>query len=170
MNRREKTKFLSELLVSQKLIGIGKYWSSEVTVDWGTKNVKRVDFMQFVPVSQMSISDIEKGEFICYEVKSCKQDFESGFGKNFIAEKNYLVMDMKTYKEVVMDIPHGVGCLVAIPCSGEKIDEFNDPTELSEEKRFKLVKMLDAFPMKRNKSTVELLFCMLRSGNYEVVE
>lgn len=66
------------------------------------------------------ISGIEKGIFSCYEVKSCKADFESGFGRNFIGEKNYFVMPMATYKEVMQDIPNGIGVLVPIPQKNRK--------------------------------------------------
>lgn len=105
MNRKEITSFLGELLIHSKLSGIGKYWASEVSLDFGTTEVKRVDFMQFEPAGVVGISGIEKGIFICYEIKSCKADFESGFGRNFIGEKNYFVMPMVTYKEVAFDIP-----------------------------------------------------------------
>ena len=84
MDRKETTKFLGELLISQRLSGLGNYYASEVSLDYGTTDVKRVDFMKFEPAGVTSISEIEKGIFICYEVKSCKADFESGFGRNFI--------------------------------------------------------------------------------------
>ena len=101
MNRKETTKFLGELLIRNRFTGIGQYWASEVSIDFGTKDVRRIDFLQFVPESQVHISGIEKGIFICYEVKSCKNDFNSGFGRNFIGEKNYFVMPMSLYKEVI---------------------------------------------------------------------
>ena len=49
MNRKETTRFLSELLVQRKLLG--KYYASEVTLDCGAGKgkEKRVDFIQFVP-------------------------------------------------------------------------------------------------------------------------
>lgn len=73
MTRAETTKFLGELLVSTRLNGAGKYWASEVSIDpWTTKG-KRVDYMQFLPENQMTVSGIEKGSFTCYEVKSCKE-------------------------------------------------------------------------------------------------
>lgn len=49
MNRKETTRFLSELLVADKFSGAGKYWAKEVSVDPWTSNGKRVDFMQFIP-------------------------------------------------------------------------------------------------------------------------
>ena len=54
MNRKETTEFLNELLMSYKFSGMGKYWASEVTLDYGTKEVKRIDFLQFEPVNQYS--------------------------------------------------------------------------------------------------------------------
>jgi len=166
VNRKETTDFLGKLLIREKFGGIGKYWASEVSIDYGTKDVKRVDFMQFVPAGVCGISAIEKGIFICYEVKSCKADFKSGFGRNFIGEKNYFVMPMSTYKEVIQDIPHNVGALVAIPKYANEIDEFGHPTELSENiSDWKLCTIKPAYQQLRKRSMTELLFCMLRSGN-----
>lgn len=164
MNRKEITEFLSELLIRDKFNGIGKYWASEVSIDYGTTDVKRVDFMQFEPAGVCGISAIEKGIFICYEVKSCKADFESGFGRNFIVEKNYFVMTMSTYKEVIHDIPHNVGVLVAIPKYADKYNEFENPTELSADDEWKLCTIKQAHQQMRKRSMTELLFCMLRSG------
>lgn len=106
MNRKEITKFLGDILVSEKFSGMGKYWAKEVTLDYGhgRGKEKRVDFMQFETPKQMEVSDLEKGIFICYEIKSCKADFTSGFGQNFIGEKNYFVMPMSLYREVVQEI------------------------------------------------------------------
>lgn len=87
MDRKETTEFLGKLLKKEKFSGMGKYWASEVSIDYGTTDVKRVDFMQFEPIGVCGISAIEKGSFTCYEIKSCKADFKSGFGQNFIAEK-----------------------------------------------------------------------------------
>ena len=78
MNRKETTEFLSNLLI-ERLSGRGKYYASEVTLDYsgGKGETKRVDFIQFVPKNQ-STSGIEKGEFVFYEIKSCKADYHSG--------------------------------------------------------------------------------------------
>lgn len=94
MNRKEITKFLSDLLVRDRFSGMGKYYAREVSIDYGTKDVKRVDFVQFEPAGVTSISSIEKGIFTCYEVKSCKEDVFSGNGLNFFGEKNYIVTTM----------------------------------------------------------------------------
>lgn len=164
MNRKDITRFLGELLKKERFGGLGKYWASEVSIDYGTTDVKRIDFMQFEPANVVGVSGIEKGIFICYEIKSCKEDFRSGFGKNFIAEKNYYVMPMSTYKEVIQDIPHNVGVLVPIPVYADKHAEFESPTELSLDFRWKLVSIRSAHQQLRKKSMTELLFCMLRSG------
>lgn len=165
MNRKETTQFLGELLRKERFSGIGKYWANEVSIDYGTTEVKRVDFMQFKPENQVNVSGIEKGIFICYEVKSCKADFESGFGKNFIGEKNYFVMPMNLYKEIVRDIPHNVGVLTPVPKYRDKIEEFEDPTELTKETDWKMSVIKPAIITTRKRSMIELLFCMLRSGH-----
>ena len=165
MNRKETTDFLGKLIIRDKFSGMGKYWASEVTLDYGSKDVRRVDFMQFKPEHQYSISGLEKGIFVCYEVKSCKADFNSGFGRNFIAEKNYFVMPMKLYKEVINEIPHNVGVLCPIPRHKEKYDEFESPTELYDDIYYWQLKTIrNALQRERKRSIAELLFCMLRSG------
>lgn len=170
MGRKETTEFLGELLKREKFSGIGKYWASEVSIDYGTTDVKRVDFMQFEPTGVTGVSGIEKGIFICYEVKSCKADFESGFGRNFIGEKNYFVMPMGTYKEAVNDIPSGIGVLVPVPknagnTNADIYKEFENPAELSADAEWKLHAIRRPHPRMREKSMAELLFCMLRSGH-----
>ena len=165
MTRKEITKFLGELLKFYKFSGRAKYWASEVTLDYGSKDVKRVDFMQFKPLNQLSVSGLEKGSFICYEVKSCKADFNSGYGKNFIAEKNYFVMPMKLYKEVINEIPHYVGVICPIPLGREKYAEFENPTELYDDIMYWNLEIIrPAHQQERKRSIIELLFCMLRSG------
>lgn len=144
MNRKEITKFPGELLIRDRLTGPGKHWASEVSIDYGTIHIKRVDYMQFEPAGVVEVSDIKKGIFFCYEIKSCKADFESGFGKNFIGEKNYFVMPMATYKEVINDIPHNAGVLVPIPLYADKYEEFENPTELDKDTRWKLVAIQSA--------------------------
>lgn len=165
MTRSETTKFLSDLLVRDRLTGMGKYYASEVTIDYGTKGVKRVDFLQFQPDGTVSVSGIEKGIFIAYEVKSCKEDFYSGFGRNFIAEKNYFVLPMETYKVVNADIEFPVGAICPVPTGRDAIDEFNDPTPLNKGGiTWRTEIFIPASQTGRRKSMQELLFCMLRSG------
>lgn len=69
MDRKGTTDFLKELLIKERF-GNRTYWSSEVSLDYGTRNVRRVDFVQFQPAGVLHVSDIEKGIFICYEIKS----------------------------------------------------------------------------------------------------
>lgn len=179
MNRRETTDFLSKLLVEDKFNGMGKYWAKEVSIDYGTRDVKRVDFMQFVPPSQCSISDIEKGHFVCYEIKSCKEDVYSGNGLNFFGEKNYIVTTMQCYKDLLPDLRDGTftnylletyphssvyfGIIVAIPFMSDISDEFENPTDIKEGERWELRVIQQCRPGLRKRSITELLFCMLRS-------
>ena len=109
MKRSEITKFLSRLLEKSRFSGPGKYWAREVSLDYGyaAGKPRRVDYMQFIPENQCSISAIEKGIFACYEIKSCKEDIYSGNGLNFIGEKNYLVTTMECYKEILPDLKNG---------------------------------------------------------------
>ncbi len=164
MTRKETTKFLSDLLVKEKFSGMGKYYASEVTLNYGSADVKRVDFMQFKPPSTYSVSGIEKGEFICYEIKSCLDDYKSGHGQNFIGEKNYFVMPMSLYKEVVNEIKYNIGVIVPIPKGADKSAEFENPTELDSNIEWELKIIKSAYPLNRKYSLAELLFCMLRSG------
>ena len=171
MNRKQTTKFLSDLLVSSRLSGMGKYYASEVTLDYGQGKgkEKRVDFMQFVPENQLCTAGIEKGIFICYEIKSCKADFNSGHGLNFEGDKNYIVTTMEVYKELVYDmqhkIPHHVGVMVACPYHIKPEDDFQSPTSVDEEGVMWDLKIIkQSHPAYRTRSMAELLFCMLRSG------
>jgi len=63
--------------------------------------------MQFKPAGGTFISDIEKGIFTGYEIKSCIDDVYSGNGLNFIGEENYIVTTMQTYKKLLLDINSG---------------------------------------------------------------
>jgi hypothetical protein len=164
MNRKETTEFLSDLLVQRKLAG--KYYASEVTLDFGCGKgkEKRVDFVQFVPKNQ-STSGIEKGEFIFYEVKSCKDDYHSGNGLNFEGDRNYIVTTMETYKQIIHEKPWEVGIYVACPEHRELVDEFENPTSLDDDTvNWTLKIALAAHPKDRQRSMSQLLFYMLRSG------
>lgn len=162
MNRKETTEFLSNLLINR--FGNRSYWAREVSLDYGTVDVKRVDFMQFEPAGVVYVSEIEKGIFTSYEVKSCKADYNSGFGQNFETEKGYFVMPMALYKELVQEIPHDIGVLCPIPAYGDKSDEYENLTPLDTDTRWELKVIKPARQTCRKRSLVELLFCMLRSG------
>lgn len=166
MTRSETTAFLSDLLVSSRLAAMGKYYASEVTLDFGSENnIRRIDFLEFRPAGVQSVSGIEKGEFVVYEIKSCKEDYNSGFGQNFIGEQNYLVMPMETYKAVCADIEYPIGVMCPVPEGRKDIDEFEDPTPLDKEGvTWRLHIIRSCGPKIRNRSLTELLFCMLRSG------
>lgn len=162
MNRKETTAFLSSLLMER--LGARAYWAREVSLDYGSINVKRVDFMQFEPSGVVHISEIEKGIFTSYEVKSCKADYNSGCGKNFETEKNYFVMPMELYKELAAEIK-GIGVMCPVPVLKDKLDEFENPTPLERGVRWELKVMKPAQRMYRKRSMMELLFCMLRAGH-----
>ena len=87
MKRSEITKFLGQLLVNTRIGGAGSHWASEVSIDPWTPKAKRVDYMEFCPANQCSVSGIEKGIFTCYEIKSCKEDVYSGNGLNSLEKK-----------------------------------------------------------------------------------
>lgn len=137
MKRKEKTELLRSLLKTKLNSKRGVHSSAEVSLDYGTKNVKRVDFVSFEPRDQMSIAGLEAGTFTFYEVKSCREDFKSGFGLNFEGDRNYVVTDMSTYKDL---LSHGdiddskmfnVGVMVAIPKGVNILDEFEKPNSLT---------------------------------------
>lgn len=189
MKRAETTKFLSQLLEKSCFSGPGKYWAKEVSLDYGfaAGKPRRVDYMQFIPENQCSISAIEKGIFTCYEIKSCKDDIYSGNGLNFIGEKNYLVTTMECYKEILPDFKNGkftkhirenfpectagyignIGAMVAVPLCREVTDEFENQTPIDANvEKWKLsVAMKCKYNGSRKRSMTELLFCMLRSGH-----
>ena len=182
MNRAETTKWLGNLLKSDRFNGMGKYWASEVSIDAFTAAGKggRVDFMQFVPPNQYSVGGLEKGIFVCYEVKSCKADVYSGKGLNFYGEKNYIVTTMQCYKDIITDLRDGTfyrhlcetnpessahyGIMVAVPMMRDKYQEFEEPTPISDNISWRLEIILPCTSGSRKKSLTELLFCMMRSG------
>lgn len=112
-NRSEITKKLSKLIVKHinPCNDPRIYWASEVTFGYRTDQAIRVDFMRFKPVNN-SVSGIEKGDFYCYEVKSCVDDFNSKNGHNFVGDYNYYVMSKELYEQVKERIPYCVGVLV----------------------------------------------------------
>lgn len=185
MNKRKKTtEFLGQLLEQQYFRGMGKYWAKEVSIDpWAAKGKpKRIDYMQFIPENQCSVSAIEKGIFVCYEIKSCKEDVYSGNGLNFLGEKNYIVTTMDCYKDIIPDLNGGkfarhlhekfpessnyYGIMVAVPYMRKAVDEFEAPTPIDyEPAEWKLEIVQPCRPGPRRKAMTELLFCMLRSGH-----
>lgn len=190
MNRKETTAFLSRLLESEKLSGIGKYYAKEVTLDYGKSTIsedktlpaekciksktKRIDYLQFVPKNQLSVDGIEKGIFICYEIKSCKADYLSGYGQNFIGEQNYLVMTMQTYKDLnlcgeINKLSYKIGILVPMPLfrkydDTKLADEYDNPTKIEDCDKWYLETLRASNKQYRERSMTEMLFFMVRSG------
>lgn len=187
MDRTDTTKLLTEVLIKDKLSD-RKYYATEVTLDYGTNHSKRIDVMQFSPKGVLYTSDIEKGSFTCYEVKSCRADVYSGSGLNFYGEKNYIVITAETYRKLKSEIEIGYlrrylsenypesskyyGIMVAVPLqiSSEKEfeKEIEEPTAFEgAASNWKLWTAIPCRPGPRTRSTVELLFCMLRSKHQE---
>lgn len=112
VGRKEITKGLS--LLTEKYINPHNdpriYWAREVTFDYATTHCVRVDYMKFKPLNN-TVGGIEKGDFYCFEVKSCVDDFKSKNGHNFIGDFNYYVMPLAVYEEVKDLIPYNVGVL-----------------------------------------------------------
>lgn len=50
-----------------------------------------------------------KGDFYCYEIKSCIEDFNSKNGHNFIGDYNYYVMPKEVFEKVKNKIPFAIG-------------------------------------------------------------
>lgn len=184
MNRKDITKLLTNTLISTKL-NDRKYYAKEVTLDYGTSHPKRVDVMQFEPQGVIHASDIEKGTFTCYEIKSCKEDVYSGNGLRFYGERNYIVTTMECWKSISDDFRNGklneyikekypdsstyYGIMVLVPAnldirnSNELFTEFENPTPLSEDTEWKFAIVSQCRPGPRSRSITELMFCMLRA-------
>lgn len=185
MDRKRTTQFLTNLLIS-KYLSDGKYYAKEVSIDFGTAIVKRIDVVQFVPQGVVYTSDIEKGHFVCYEIKSCVEDIYSGNGLNFLGEENYIVTTMTTYKALWSDLLNDslrafvkehhpesstmFGVMVPVPATIDLRDqkalfsEFEHPTVLNENiSEWKLYKIQHCQPDKRKRSMTEMLFYMLRA-------
>ena len=114
---------------------------------------------------QKITSGIEKGEFVFYEIKSCKADYHSGNGLNFGGDRNYVVTTMETYKQIMREVPWSVGVYVACPESREPTDEFESPTPIDDKTVDWTLKITTvAHPIDRQRSMSQLLFYMLRSG------
>ena len=178
VKRSEVTEFLNSLL-EKNLNVVSRHFAKEVTVDYGSVWSKRIDYMEFVPENGLCVSGIEKGIFVCYEVKSCRDDVFSGKGLNFLGEKNYIVTTMQAYKQIEQDIKEGglnnhiravnpesslnYGIIVAVPDGRTAKAEHEKPTPLDSSCKWHLQVMKRCQCGLRKRSTVELLFCMLRS-------
>lgn len=179
-NRKEITTLLTDTLIREL-----PYYAKEVTLDWGTTHPKRIDVVSFNPKGTTYACDIEKGEFTCYEIKSCKEDVYSGNGLNFYGEQNYICCTMETYKTLLPDIssgklikyikenfPHSnssFGIMVLIPTwidcrnTNEIIREMEQPTSIDNCLHWKFYKILPCHRGHRTKAITEMLFAMLRA-------
>ena len=145
-NRKQITARLSQLL--EKYIHISDtriYWAKEVTFDYSTSHRIRIDYMRFKPKNN-TVSGIEKGDFYCYEIKSCVDDFKSKNGHNFIGDYNYYVMEQELFENVKTQIPFGIGVLV--------------PAKYNTLESIRKAKRLD-----RTRPVCEMLLMMFRSAN-----
>lgn len=154
-NRKETTKYLSELL--EKYINPHNdtriYYAKEVTFNYGMKDECRIDYMKFKPKNN-SISGIEQGIFYAYEIKSSIDDFHSGHGVNWnIADMNYIVTTREVYEQIKNELPYWVGFMT----SSDDIW-----------KSMKVIKK--AKQHDRTKSCSEMLLMMFRSVNREVIK
>lgn len=147
MDRKETTKLLSDMLIRDVLAD--KYFSREVTFDFGRKGFSRVDFMAFEPVNQ-STSGIERGTFTAYEVKSCLADYRSDNGHNFNMDRNYYVMPPELFEKIKSEIPYNIGVYCPI---------------LVGTNRHKMRCVKHSHPKDRDTSLAVALFCMMRSGS-----
>lgn len=170
INRRYITDFLSLRLEKTKLSEQGVLWAKEVVLDYGTPNVRRVDYLAFSPAHQMSVAGIEQGTFTAYEVKSSKEDFKSGFGKNAIGDENWLVMTADTWNQIKGEYKEdSFGVLVPIPAtirlnSTAAAEWILNPEPYINDTEYHFQKVIPQHKkVTRTRSTQELLFLMLRA-------
>lgn len=106
---------LTEIMVSGNY-DPRRYWAREVTFGYGTADAVRADYMEFRPVNN-SVSGIEKGDFCCYEIKSCMDDYESGHGLNCMGDYNYLVCTEDLYRTLSEsgNLPRAMGVYIPSP-------------------------------------------------------
>lgn len=132
-----------------------KYIAKEVTFDYGFSHPVRVDYMQFKPENN-TVGGIERGLFYCYEIKSCKEDFLSGYGLNFFGDFNYIVFpSLDVFQECKSDIPYYVGVYVL-----DKVSE----------NYYCLKNVKKAKKVIRKYSVSEMLLMMFRSANREIIK
>ena len=132
------------------------YWANEVTYDYTLAHPIRVDFMRFKPRNTLP-SGLEQSEFLAYEVKSCKQDFESGHGLSFIADLNYVVVP-PSLVDYARSSPAGAcGVGIYTPVAGYGRGE-----------NLKCVKPSRRFP--RERPALELLLGLTRSLGREHIK
>lgn len=162
MSRTGVTNSLSDL-VRKKLSNNSNFWAEEVELDFGKA---RVDFVGFQPFNLgqngMCPASIDKGVFSFYEVKSCMADFNSGHGKTFLGDENYLVCERELADELYKKgiLPNGVKVLVPNKPRNALVVAFDNSNSFGNWSR-------------RTKSASELLWNMIsarKSNKVEVIE
>ena len=162
MSRTGVTNTLSDL-VRKKISNNSNFWAEEVELDFGKA---RVDFVGFQPFNigqnGMCPASIDKGVFSFYEVKSCMADFNSGHGKTFLGDENYLVCERELADELYKKgiLPHGVKVLVPNKPRNALVVAFDNSNSVGNWSR-------------RTKSASELLWNMIsarKSNKVEVIE
>lgn len=178
IGNHEITALLSNLL-ERDCLGSGT-WAKEVKYskfdDSGVGG--RVDYMSFRPERidhyRTGEREVQRGIFTGYEIKSCLLDFKSGVGLNFICDRNYLVVPMTLYNELLSKklIPENVGIISPVPTyKGKQTnkffdDEIRNPTPLTtndEDWRMHEVRRASFMSSDRRHGTAELLYAMLRA-------
>lgn len=177
MKRSETTAFLYHVLI-KKLLDEKRYYSTEVTIDFNTNHSKRIDILEFTPKGTTYASDIEKGIFTVYEIKSCIEDVFSGNGLNFIGEKNYIVCTIDTCKKCMekeaelkehickvmgVDVCPNFGYIVPTNIFCTTKEEWECPSAMDNYRNFDTWTVKNCKENRRTRSMTELLFCMLRS-------
>lgn len=138
-------------------------WASEVylsayTQDGGTIDI-RPDYLAF-NLSHgnyaSKVAWVERGTFTVFEVKSCKADFESGRGLNFIGDKNYIV----TTREFGEQLRYGGSLHDKLPsdCDGVLVPSGNGLRMLFDRDLYGL------YGGYRKFSACELLWAIIRTG------
>ena len=109
MGRAETTAALSRLVESH-IRRRCRLWAPEVTLGSGG----RVDYMGFQPHDECpDAASIERGMLVCYEIKSCRADFESGHGLNMMGDENWPVCPRELCEELraAQALPRNAGVL-----------------------------------------------------------
>lgn len=125
MSRSDITAILSSL-VEKRLNNRVAYWASEVSFDKGTQNWRRIDYMGFKPFTPGYVTmpaSVELGEFSCYEIKSCMEDFTSGHGLTFYGDVNYLVTTRELAEQlrVTYRLPRNINQVLTPSKKGDKL-------------------------------------------------
>lgn len=101
-------------------------WAPEVDVAGGG----RVDFMGFRPYGDLpDAASLERGTLVCYEIKSCMADFESGHGLNFVGDENWLVCPRELCDELreAVRLPRAAGVLCPDAGWGRLLETVHQP-------------------------------------------